>query len=334
MTPSDIALEMTKDNVKLPCDVVGNTHIRTSDEIKRKWNRNTVVKILKNITYIGCVKNGTLKKLSYKSKKILTVPQEDWIISKNMHEPIIDEATFHIVQEQIKSRTRTKKRKYDFLLKGLVECAECGKKLSVLNLKQKNGKHIFYLRCNTYGTATALKLCTPHSNNLEKVTDMVIQMVKERCNEYLKEEKYYGGANTVKQRLLRNKNNIRNEIRVLEKKLEDLNKRIDVVYNDKCNGLLQEDDFNRLYKNTLETRRSTENRIKELKMNAEHDEDIIDIHKIITDFINMKEISRTLLVSLVNKITITQNKEICIYYKFNFLNVHEIVENDSCEKIV
>lgn len=334
MTPSDIAKVMTEEKVKLPCEVVGNVHIRTTDEIKRKWNRNTVIKILQNITYIGCVKNGTIKKVSYKSKKILLVPQEDWIVRKGMHEAIIDEETFYIVQKLIKSRTRTKKRKYDFLLKGIIECAECGKKMSVLNQKQKNGNHIFYLRCNTYATATALKLCTPHSNNLEQVTDIVIKMVRDRCKNYLQEEKFYGGASNVKQRLLRNKNNIKNEIRALEKKQEDLNKKIDIVYNDKCNGLLAEDDFNRMYKNTLEVRRNTEARIKELKANAESDENSIDIHEILSNFVNMKEITRAMLVSIVEKVTITQEKEVSIYYKFNFLNMREVAQDYSCEKVV
>ena len=34
----------------------------------------------------------------------------------------------------------------------------------------------------------------------------------------------------------------------------------------------------------------------------------------------MKEITRTILISLVNKIEISENKEITIYYKFNILN--------------
>ena len=35
----------------------------------------------------------------------------------------------------------------------------------------------------------------------------------------------------------------------------------------------------------------------------------------------MKEITRTMLVSLVDKIEVSENKEITIYYKFNILNM-------------
>ena len=34
----------------------------------------------------------------------------------------------------------------------------------------------------------------------------------------------------------------------------------------------------------------------------------------------MKEINRTMLVQLVDRITISENKEITIFYKFNVLN--------------
>ena len=52
----------------------------------------------------------------------------------------------------------------------------------------------------------------------------------------------------------------------------------------------------------------------------EKEDSSIDINKLVSDFVNMKEITRTMLVSLVDKIEISENKEITIYYKFNILN--------------
>ena len=53
----------------------------------------------------------------------------------------------------------------------------------------------------------------------------------------------------------------------------------------------------------------------------EKEDSSIDINKLVRDFVNMKEITRTMLVSLVDKIEISENKEITIYYKFNILNM-------------
>jgi hypothetical protein len=124
MLPKAISVIMTNENVPLPSEVVGNVHTRKI-ELKKGWNRNTVIKILKNITYLGHVSNGNTKKISYKSKKSIIIPKEERIVVKNMHEAIIDEETFEIVQDLIKSRTRVRTRSYDFLLKGLINCKEC-----------------------------------------------------------------------------------------------------------------------------------------------------------------------------------------------------------------
>ena len=141
MTPSDIAVKLSERKILLPSEVVGNSHTRNQSEIKRGWNRNTVIKILKNETYLGYVRNGTIKKINYKSKKMILVPHEDWIIKKGMHEPIIDEETFRIVQEQIKTRTRTRVKKYDWLLKGIIQCKECGKSIEHISIKTKKWKY-------------------------------------------------------------------------------------------------------------------------------------------------------------------------------------------------
>ena len=68
-------------------------------------------------------------------------------------------------------------------------------------------------------------------------------------------------------------------------------------------------------------------RIEDLKNNHVKEERVKDLGKIVNHFINMKEINKTMLVQLVAKITLSENKEITIYYKFNGLN------NKTNEKI-
>lgn len=165
-----------------------------------------------------------------------------------------------------------------------------------------------------------LGLCTPHSNNLEKVTDFVIEQIKSRCKEFLDEEKYSNLANTSKDKIMKNKYNVKNEILILEKKIKDINKKIDKLFEDKYSGLFEE-DFTRIYSKQIESRKQSEERIKQLKELEEKEDSSVDIDKLVKDFVNMKEITRTMLVSLVDKIEISESKEITIYYKFNILNM-------------
>lgn len=331
MNPTEIGRILTDERTIVPSEIVGNTHTRKG-EIKRGWNRNTVVRILQNVTYLGWVSNGNTKKVSYKSKKILIMPKEERIVVKDMHIPLIDQETFDIVQDMIASRTGVRTKSYDWLLKGLICCKECGKKLSLVPQKQHN-KTTFYLRCNTYATNTHLGLCTPHSNNMEKITNIVIEQIKNRCKQFLDEEQYQKLAITTRNKILENKFDIKGEILVLEKKIKEINNRIDSIYEDKYKGLFNDEDFTRLYTKNLENRKTLEERIVQLKQKEEKEDTQVDIKQLVTDFIDMKEITKTMLVSLVDKIEISQEKEITIYYKFNILNIAEEKDNKNLANV-
>jgi hypothetical protein len=177
-----------------------------------------------------------------------------------------------------------------------------------------------------------LGLCTPHSNNLEKVTNFVIEQIKKRCREFLDEEKYTKIANTSKDKIIKDRFNVRNEILILEKKVKDINKKIDKLFEDKYKGLFEDEDFTRIYSMQIQSRKDAEERMKQLKELEEKEDSSVDINKLVKDFVNMEEITRTMLVSLVDKIEISENKEITIYYKFNILNMRK-EENKNLENV-
>lgn len=256
------------------------------------------------------------------------MPMEERTIVKGKHIPLIDEETFNIVQDMIKSRTCTRVKSYDWLLKGLLTCKECGKKLSIVPQKHPN-KTTFYARCNTYACNTHLHLCTPHSNNLEKLTNYVLEQVKARCREFLDENKYMNVANSSKDTILKDRLNFKNEILVLEKKLKDIDKIIDKLYEDKCKGLFQDEDFTRLYSKQTEMRKDINDRIKCLQKQIENEDSSVDINKLVKDFVELKEITRTMLVSLVDRIEVSEDKEITIYYKFNILNIRKLNDEEE-----
>mgnify|MGYP003462844996 FL=1 len=258
------------------------------------------------------------------------MPMEERIIVEDMHEPLVDKETFNIVQDLIKSRTGVRTKSYDWLLKGLLTCKECGKKLSIVLQKHSN-ETTFYVRCNTYACNTHLHLCTPHSNNLEKLTNYVIEQIKTRCNEFLDENKYMQVANSSKDKILKDRFNFKNEILVLEKKLKDIDKMIDKLYEDKCKGLFEDEDFTRLYSKQIEMRKDTNERIKCLQKQIENEDSSVDINKLVKDFVELKEITRTMMVSLIDRIEVSEDKEITIYYKFNILNMRKL--NDE-EKLI
>lgn len=49
----------------------------------------------------------------------------------------------------------------------------------------------------------------------------------------------------------------------------------------------------------------------------------------IKDFVELKEITRTMLVSLIDRIEVSEDKEITIYYKFNILNMRKLNDDEE-----
>ena len=78
-------------------------------------------------------------------------------------------------------------------------------------------------------------------------------------------------------------------------------------------------------------RKDSNERIKCLQKQIANEDSSVDINKIVKDFVELKEITRTMMVSLIDRIEVSEDKEITIYYKFNILNMRKL--NDEEELI-
>lgn len=141
--------------------------------------------MLQNETYIGNMVQGRSVKISYKSKKCLKQDRANWVVVEGTHEPLVDGETFRQVQRLLNSRRHTRSRTYDFLLKGLIFCHECGHPLAVINRKNARGEDVLYFVCRTYQRFTKPSACTGHIVKEEVVTQAVIDRVREVCQAYL-----------------------------------------------------------------------------------------------------------------------------------------------------
>ena len=76
-------------------------------------------------------------------------------------------------------------------------------------------------------------------------------------------------------------------------------------------------------------RKDIAERIKCLQKQIENEDSSIDINKLVRDFIELKEITRTMLISLIDRIEVSEDKEITIYYKFNILNMRKLNDDEE-----
>ena len=112
------------------------------------WNKTTVARILKNEMYTGVMIQGRQRKISYKSKVRIDVPEENWLRVPGTHEAIVTKSQFDAVQQRARSTRRLSACNQDDPLAGLVYCGNCGSRM-VRTTGGKDGR-LHYLRCSTH----------------------------------------------------------------------------------------------------------------------------------------------------------------------------------------
>jgi len=281
------------------------------------WTGETIKRILTNPTYIGHMTQGRQMKVNYKTNKFIKISKEKWIISKNTHEPIIDEKTFNIVQTIIEQKSHYQKyKREDHILSGLLICGDCGQKITYRReLIRKNNTKIFITLCSTYAKRNG---CTRHRMALEELNNIVINDMKDISKKAIKDK------NRVMSKIEKPK--IKQEQCDIEKIIKNKNKRLDDIRKFR-KGMLeakikQEITEVELKQNLEEYDKEIEkinNEIVILKQeqnNKQKEELNTDFYSLLEQIITFEKIDRSTLFQLIDKIEIFQDKRIKIYYKF------------------
>ena len=284
------------------------------------WSSERISEMLQNETYIGNMVQGRMVKISYKSKKCLKQPRENWVVVEGTHEPLVDAETFRKVRLLVESRKHTRSRTYDFLLKGLIFCHECGYPLATLNRKNAAGEERLFFVCRTYQRFTKAGVCTCHSIKEQTVTEAVLAKVREVCQAYLNSDALTPMAEKAVE-AARVADSTEGEIQALQGKIESMTANLDRMYMDKLSGILSEDDFQRIYCKVKSDRAKLEDQLRELEKKKESPAKAEDEAKaLVQRFLESACASRELLVSLIERIELSEDKQLYIKFRFKQLN--------------
>lgn len=295
------------------------------------WSSERISDMLQNETYIGNMVQGRSVKISYKSKKCLKQDPANWVIVEGTHEPLVDAETFRKVRMLVNSRKHTRSRTYDFLLKGLIFCHECGYPLAVLNRKNARGEDVLYFVCRTYQRFTKAGVCTCHSIKEKTVTDAVVAKVREVCQAYLNPDELLPMAREAVENA-RKQSRLETELQAVQARIDSLTANLDRMYSDRLNGLLPEEDFQRIFNRTKLDRKLLEEKRQELELQKKSPVRSEDrARELVQRFIETAGESRELLVSLIERVELTEDKEVII--KFRFAQLEETAERQTPQGI-
>ncbi len=282
-------------------------------EFPEIWATQSVNKILANPTYLGHTVNFRTKKKSYKSKKKIDLPKEEWAIFENTHEAIIDQDTFDTVQRIRQAKRRPTDMGEMSIFSGLVYCADCGQKMylcSCTTMKQKE-----YFNCSSYRKKKKAT-CTSHQITVEAVAHFVLtnlQRVLAFAKNY--EQEFLEIIRNENEKELRKKlQSQTRELEEAEKRIQALDRIIQNLYEDKVCGNLTDERFVKMSQSYEQEQRELKERTyflrQELSKAKEQSDNVTRFMRSVCKYTEITELTPEVVREFVQKVVVYQAEKI------------------------
>lgn len=298
------------------------------------WGDKAVTLILTNPIYTGDLVQGRRRVKSYKVHQIEEVPEEEWVRVPNTHEAIISRDTFEKVQALLKRDTRRAPRTKELhLFSGFLRCADCGKSVT----RSSSGQSTRYL-CSTYKNRSRTA-CTMHSIKHNRLEAAVLFAVQQQIHLAVSYSEMIARINTAP---VKKSQSIRLEelIAAKERELAKISRYKQSLYQDWKDGEITQQDY-RDMKADYERQTITLTDVL-ARLNAERSElanGVKSEHPALVAFTkhqNIDQLSRELLVELIDHIKIYENGNISVRFKFadEFRRIAEYIEINTTKPAV
>ncbi len=291
---------------------------------KKRWSPESVISILRSRIYLGDMVQGVYECSRFKRTPTKRKPPEEWIITPNMHEPLVDVETWEYIQKCIDGRFRPIKSKEIQLFAGFIKCADCG---YALGYSASHGVESY--SCGQYRRHGS-KFCSCHYIRKDTLEEIVLNDINRHVN--LVKDKNTELATILsmqtdskdKQKL----KELNSELETLKSRYTELNAIIKRLYEDNVTGRITDERFdfliNEYEKEQTEVKQKIEDAERSIKDIENSKVDLTAWIELIQKYTHIDKLDRTILGELIDKITVGETKtidnkksvDITIYYKF------------------
>ena len=290
----------------------------TSDprRINHKWAETTVKVLLRNEVYIGNMVQGKSASLSYKTKKQVRRPEEEWIRVEGTHEPIISRD----IWDTVVSIDLKKVRKPDTeggarsIFVGLVYCAECGFKMQnhVKKFTYKRtgepGRKSYFI-CGNY-MRSGKTACTIHTIDERALYQIVLEDIRAKAQYAAYDrDRLLAQIARMKDREQHSRRvTLEQELRLASSRIAELERLMQSLYEDKCTGVVPQSVFQTLMQKYETERAQKAAALPELEQKVreqlEHRQDVERWANIIQRYTEITELDESILFELVDRIEV------------------------------
>lgn len=294
------------------------------------WLSSSLRRIIMNPVYIGSMVQHKYEVMQISSKKIKSVAPEDWIYVPNTHEAIVTKEMFEAANETVRATVAKQKGRNQWskvlektpnVLKGLVYCKDCGRKMQRKSEVSKDKTHyIYHFSCMQYMRAGS---CTPHRIS-EKI---ILKAIKDALSVHIHL------IQLAKRKLEKNAKAIEEQEQEKKAKLTKLKRKISTLktskrdlYEKLLEGDVSEPDY-LLQKNKIEDdinhleQEMTASLSEQEEKSALSDKDREWVH-VVESLKGKRNLTHEQLGGLIEKIIVDDNKHIEIVFSYSspFLN--------------
>lgn len=308
-----------------------NIYADAPEKKRYAWTVAQVKSIVKNETYIGNSVHGIQTNISYKNKKKIRKPPEDWLRIENTHEAIIPKEVFEQVQEQIASRRRKMKTATTQIFSGLVKCADCGWSMSY-GTNNSNSKPFHYFVCTNYRQHGPRHCdCTSHYIRYDTLYAYVLSRLQywsaqsDMGEEHLKRQLLHAN-DREQQRMVKMRDA---ELKRAQKRQKELDRLFSKLYEDWAAERITEYNFKVLSEKYQTEQTEVLEKIERLQAElATEQQTVVNIDQwigIIQQYAHPEELTAEMLNALIEKIVVHEKtvgedgekeQTVDIYYRF------------------
>ena len=302
-----------------------------------KWGHTTIKKILTLQEYCGDVINFKSYSKSYKMKRRIENPEENRAIFLNIHEAVIDRATWEKVQS-MKKGTRRKRptvTQEPSVFSGLLKCPECGGNLN-FHFNQSN-HDIKFFSCQNHNSG--LRKCSKtHYIRLDFLEQVVLYEVRRLAafaNEYEDDfiKAMMGRSAKVAENDRARKQRELDGLLARDKELDALFERL---YEDNVAGKIDDTRFSKMSKRYEQEQGENSKKIKALRLELKKSEgkrmDVDHFLEAVRRYTNADKITQRMAAELIDHIDVyhaekqdgVTTQRVAIYY--NCIGAFEVPE--------
>lgn len=253
MGPSQIANKLSAEKVPTPTEywISVGRKCGKPPSVPFHWCPAMIANILKRQEYCGDTVNFRSTTKSFKNKKRVDRPESEWIIFENTHPAIVDRDTFKLVQKIREGRHRQTWTGKVSIFSGLVFCEDCGQKMYYQSGK-KDRRDPPHFMCSSYSKNP--DTCTSHYIGERTLTNLVLESMRRVFlniqafeKEFVRKQVESYGSDKKKELTAK-----RREFEKAKKRIAEIDKLIQRIYEDNVIGKLSDERFATL-SNTYET---------------------------------------------------------------------------------